>query len=137
MAIACLGFVTRFFDPPERNVPCLNSCITLATFLLAPAPYFLANLLLTILATIHTSSSVFRNADTSGGALAMPNWTTKRRARRIGLGRCKAKKRTPQRFRAAFRLQMVALGHGIHEFLDSGHVLLQFDFDPVRCLCDL
>jgi len=63
MAIACLGFVTRFFDRPERKVPCLNSCITSATFLLAPAPYLLADLVFAILAAIYNPSSVFRNAD--------------------------------------------------------------------------
>ena len=86
MAIACLGFVTLFFDRPERKVPCLNSCITSATFLLAPAPYFLADLLFGILVFIYNSSSAFRNADVSAGALAMPHWTTKRRARRTGMG---------------------------------------------------
>ena len=63
MAIACLGFVTRFFDRPERKVPCLNSCITSAIFLLAPAPYFPADLLLANFAAIYNSSSVFRNAN--------------------------------------------------------------------------
>jgi len=86
MAIACLGFVTLFFDRPERKVPCLNSCITSATFLLAPGPYFLADLLFGNLAPTYNSSSVFRNADVSAGAMAMPNWTTKRRARRTEMG---------------------------------------------------
>ena len=41
IAIACLRLVTFFFERPERSVPALRSCITLATFLEAPVPYFL------------------------------------------------------------------------------------------------
>src|ERR1700690_4667829 len=86
MAIACLGFVTIFFDRPERKVPCLNSCITSATFLAAADTDFLADLLFCMLASILASRVFFRNSDVSDGATVIPTGTTKRRARRIGMG---------------------------------------------------
>jgi hypothetical protein len=40
MAIACSRLVTFLPDRPERNVPCLSSCIARSTFWDAVFPYF-------------------------------------------------------------------------------------------------
>src|SRR5262249_12226383 len=39
IAIACLRLFTRFFDRPDRSVPCFRSCIALRTLVDAFLPY--------------------------------------------------------------------------------------------------